>query len=234
MKLRGLPFYASKDAIYRWLYSVHGQRYCRLLCTKRHSPKPQRKTAARTMVPNRVGIGDRPLGATNRTRHGHAEVDTVVAPRRAGNTEAVAIAVDRRSLLIAATRIPSLAPRHMAAAVRGFRERLSLLSATADNGIENRDHGAWGVPAYFADPHAPWQKPLVEGSIGLLRRWFFPKGTDWAAVGEDVLQEAVGVLNGKYRKSLGYRSSLEVGARRGMITGVGQLKNSRAAVAIRG
>ena len=31
MKLEHMPFYASKNAIYKWLYSVYGQRYCPLL-----------------------------------------------------------------------------------------------------------------------------------------------------------------------------------------------------------
>ena len=73
------------------------------------------------------------------------------------------------------------------------------------------------MPAYFADPHAPWQKGFVECSIGLLRRWFFPKGTDWASVSEAQLQGAIAVLNGKYRKVLGYRSAYEVAAEHGMV-----------------
>ena len=122
----------------------------------------------------------------------------------------------------------------MARAVRGFAERHRLVSATADNGIENKDHEAWGIPAYFADPHAPWQKGFIECSIGLLRRWFFPKGTDWAGVSETELQAAIGTLNGKHRKVLGYRSANEVALAHGMILDVGKLKNSSAAVAIRG
>ena len=27
-------------------------------------------------------------------------------------------------------------------------------------------HEGWGVPAYCCDPSSPWQKPLVEGTIG--------------------------------------------------------------------
>jgi IS30 family transposase len=234
MRLDGLPFYASKSAIYRWLRSPYGQRYCRLLCTKRYDPKPQGKVSARTMVPNRVGIEERPLGATNRSRYGHYEVDTIVAPKRAGNTEGVAIGGERKARLLVGAKIPSLAPRHMAGAVQGFRRRVRVRSATADNGIENKGHEAWGTPAFFADPHAPWQKGFVECSIGLLRRWFFPKGTDWATVTEAELQAALSTLNGKHRKVLGYRSAYEVALEHGMILDVDQLKNSRAAVAIRG
>ena len=54
------------------------------------------------------------------------------------------------------------------------------------------------------------QKPMVENTIGLLRRWFYKKGTDWSKVTEKELQEAISVLNNKYRKSLNYKSAMEV------------------------
>ena len=218
MKKEKQPFFASKNAIYHWLYSAWGQQYCPLLCTKRYNPKRQEKTTAqRTMIPNRVSIDERPDGAVNKTRYGHHEVDTVVAPKKSHNTEAVVLSADRKSKLLLGTRIPSLSPVHMVAAIHQFRQQALVLSMTGDNGIENKYHEQWGVPAFFADPHSPWQKGLIEGSIGLLRRWFFKKGTDWATVSEVQLQEALAILNGKYRKSLGYKSALEVSRARGMI-----------------
>ncbi len=178
MKLENMPFYASKNAIYKWLYSAYGQRYAPLLCSKRYRKRKQKRKVKRTMIPNRKSIDDRPLGATNRTRYGHYEGDTIVAPKKAGNTEAVAVAVERKTRFLLAARIPSLAPKEMTLAVNGFAGRASVLSITIDNGIENKGHGDWGMPAFCADPHSPWQKPLVECTIGLLRRRHFKKGTD--------------------------------------------------------
>lgn len=203
-------FKVSKDAIYHWLYSSWGQRYCPLLCTRRYRIRPRKKPATqRVMIPNRVSIDARPLEAGNKTRYCHFEVDTAVAPRRAKNTEAIALAADMKSKLMLGTKIPSLSPVNMTDALQRFQQQVPMASATTDNGIENKNHEQWGVPTFFADPHSPWQKPLIEQSIGLLRRWFFPKGTDWAIVSEEELQEALKVLNGKYRKSLGYKSALE-------------------------
>lgn len=233
MKRQKLDFYASKNAIYKWLYSVYGVRYCRYLCTKRRRKRTRKKKTARVMIPNRKSIYTRPRGAANRTRYGHYEGDTIVAPKRARNTEAVAIVAERKSKLILATKIPSLAPGEMTNAIRGFRKQAVMLSITVDNGIENRGHESWMVPAYCADPYSPWQKPLIEGTIGLLRRWRFKKGTDWGTVPASRLQHSLLFLNHKYRKSLNYQSAIEVDATHGIMKKITKNK-ARSYIAIEG
>ena len=210
MKIEKKPFYASKDAIYHWLYSAKGQKYCEFLCTKRYKPKKQKRKGKHQMIPNRLSIDQRPKGATNKTRYKHFELDTAVAPKKVDNNEAIAVAVERKCKLILASKLPSLANREMTKAVNSFTQKANILTFTGDNGIENRGHEQWKVPTYFADPYSPWQKPLVECSIGLLRRWFYKKGTDWSKVSEKELEEAIAILNNKYRKSLGYKSAMEV------------------------
>jgi len=217
MRRDGKTFYASKNAIYHWLYSAYGQQYCQYLCTRRWRKRKQKRKTGRQMIPNRKSIGMRPLGATNKTRYRHFEADTAVAPKRAGNTDAVAFATEMKTRFILGQKIPSLAPGRMAEAMRRFAERVNMASVTIDNGIENRHHEGWGMPGFFADPHAPWQKPLIENSIGLLRRWRFPKGTDWSKVSEADLEEALAYLNNKYRKSLGYESALEAAETHGIM-----------------
>ncbi len=204
------PFFASKNAIYRWLYSIYGQRYCRYLCTKRYRKTTRKEGLGQVMIPNRVDISLRPAGAANRSRYGHFEGDTIVAPRNVHNTEAVAIAADRKSKFLVGSRIPSLSPIHMTKAVRDMQTKVIMKSCTLDNGIENKHHEQWPVPAFFCEPHRPSQKPLIEGSIGLLRRWYFKKGTDWSTVSEQRLQNSISFLNHKYRKSLKYQSAIEV------------------------
>ncbi len=204
-------FRASKNAIYRWLYSVYGQRYSRYLCTKRYRRKPRKENRTeRVMIPNRVDITERPAGSENRSRYGHFEGDTIVAPRNVSNTEAVAIAADRKSKLMVGTRIPGLSASVMTAAIKYMQTKVIMKSCTLDNGIENKHHEKWDVPAFFCEPHRPSQKPLIEGSIGLLRRWHFKKGTDWSTVSEKGLQNSLSFLNHKYRKSLKYQSAIEV------------------------
>lgn len=211
MRRDKLPFRASKNAIYRWLYSVWGQRYCHYLCTKRYRRKSRNvHPALRVMIPNRVDISLRPAGAENRSRYGHFEGDTIVAPRNAPNTEAVALVVDRKSKLLIGTRIPSLSASVMTRAITHMGTTVVMKSCTLDNGIENKHHERWPVPAFFCEPHRPSQKPLIEGSIGLIRRWRFKKGTDWGTVSEGMLQGTIAFLNHKHRKSLKYQSAIEV------------------------
>lgn len=218
MKRERQPFEASKDAIYRWLYSAWGQTYCTYLCSRRYRKKRRRgNKTMRVMIPDRISILERPAGATNKTRYRHFETDTAVAPKRAHNTHAIAFATERKSKLVLGTKILSLSPIQMIKAMKLFQRQAHMQSATADNGIENKGHRQWGLPAFFADPYSPWQKPLVENTIGLLRRWFFKKGTDWSTVTEKQLQHALSILNNKFRKSLNYASALEVAKAHGII-----------------
>jgi transposase, IS30 family len=202
MKREKKAFSVSKNALYTWLYSAHGQQYCHLLCTKRFNPKKHKEGAKkRQMIPHRISFRD--ITEPIRT-----EVDQAVS---SVNTEAIATGVIRRSKFLMAEKVPNHTPDEMTRAVQVMDACTPLGQTIADNGIENRYHEEWGMPVCFADPHAPWQKPHVEQAIGLMRRWFYPKKkTDWKEVPAWELAAAVRVINNKYRKSLGYRSAYEV------------------------
>lgn len=203
----------GKNAIYKWLYSSLGQRSCRYLCTKRYRRRKQKKVSKREMIPNRVHISSRPktLGLI------HLEGDTAVSPRKSGSKHAAAFIAEPFSSLFLGKKTKNLRPIVVSLALK---ETLGLLKAdtiTLDNGIENKNHADIGIPSYFCDPHSPWQKPHVENGIGLMRRWFVPKGTDWKKVSANELKKYIHVLNSKYRKKLGYRSAYEVAYEKGII-----------------
>ena len=201
----------GKDAIYAWLYSTRGGRYARLLCTKRRKKKAQRRYPKREMIPNRKPLKDRPKEGI------HAEGDTFLSSKKDGTT-AVAIIVIPDAQLTLAGKVPSMSPEIVSPVFAQLLSHAAVDDVTFDNGIENKQHETLPVPAYFCQAHHPWEKPHVENGIGLSRRWFFPKGTNFTAVSEDELQGHVHILNGKYRKSLGYRSAYEVAVARGIIT----------------
>lgn len=212
MKLEKKPFYASKNAIYRWLYSVWGQRYCKYLCTKRRKPKKQKeKKIKREMIPDRIPLELRPKDGI------HGQGDTFLSPKKSKSKHATALVCEPNSQLLVGEKICNLKTKSMTKAINKINKRIKLGDLTLDNGIENKGHKNFGIPSYFADPYSPWQKPDVENNIGLLRKWFVPKGTNLSKISNDELQEYLHILNSKYRKSLGYKNAYEVAFENGII-----------------
>ena len=208
------PFYASKKAIYKWLYSVYGQKYCRYLCTRRYRPRKQKDDKfKRVMIPDKISLTERSL----ELRLNHCEGDTMLSPKKTKTKVSVSVACAIEAKYLCGTKIRNLKPRSMKNAVRKFDNQLRIDTMTLDSGIENRAHKEFGMPTYFCDPHSPWQKPHIENAIGLMRRWFLPKGTDLSKVTEKELQKYIYRLNHKYRRSLNYKSAYEVALESGIL-----------------
>lgn len=217
MRKEKKPFYASKNAIYGWLYSSWGQQYCKLLCTKRYKLKKQRKNKTkREMIPNRISLELRPKQGI------HGQGDTFLSPKKSKSKHAGALVCEPTSQLLVGERICNLKPNSMTKAVNKINKRIKLDDLTLDNGIENKDHENFSIPSYFTDPYSPWQKPDVENNIGLLRKWFIPKGTNIKNISNYDLQRYLHILNNKYRKSLGYKSAYEVAFKNGIIKKIPQ------------
>jgi IS30 family transposase len=218
MKREKQPFDIDKNAIYKWLYSARGQKYCKFLCTKKWHKKKQREDKSkRHIIPNMVRIQALPQGAVNVTRYGHYEGDTFVSPKKSRVKDSGAIVCEKKSKLIVARKIPNMKPASMTQAILDIKKEVYMKTITMDRGIENQRHEQFKVPAYFCDGSSPWQKPLVEGTIGLLRRWFWPKGTNLRKVNDEEFQKCISIINNKYRKSLHYRSALEVATEHGIL-----------------
>ena len=211
MKEEKWPIRVSGDAIYRWLRSSFGGRYCKYLCTKRSNKKKQTNTPERHVIPNMVSIHNIPADPGFVT-----EGDTFLSPKKTSKTSAVLVGW-RETKLLKGDLIKSLRPIHTARVMRKIRSENIINVMILDQGIENGQHEKFGMQTYFCDPASPRQKPFIESSIGLCRRWFWPKGTNLRLVPREDFQEKLEILNNKYRKTLHYKSANEVSREYGII-----------------
>ncbi len=214
MKAEKQPFYVSKTAIYTWLYSPRGQPYCKHLYTNRYSKKSHTKKTARELIPDRTSIDSRSVGAANRTRFGHVEIDTIVSKR--GTHGGLSVLSERKSRLVLVQKVSSMSAAEHVAVHKKLLQQVQAKSVAFDNGIENVRHQQLGVPTFFCDPYSSWQKGGVENANKMIRR-YFPKKTDFSVVSQKEVDHIVSIINDKPRRVLKYRSALEVAKRAGII-----------------
>ncbi len=218
------PLRIGTNAIYKWLYSEDGKPYSRYLCTRRTRKKRQSRLGGKSLIPARKSFRDRPDGP----ELVHAEGDLFVSPRNSHDKANGLLIVIPEVHLLSGELIPDKTKSVIIPAVRQIIASLKPDTCTFDNGIENVHHREFGVASYFCDKGSPWQKPHVESSIGLIRRWFLPKGTCLSKITDAAFQSQLHLLNGKYRKSLGYKSAYEVSLERGIIEKVPRVSLQKA------
>jgi len=225
----------SHEAIYQALY-VQGRgalkrELTQCLRTGRALRVPRARTRGRgkSFVTSEILISERPAEAEGRAVPGHWEGDLIIGLNRS----AIGTLVERTTRFTMLLHLPPMeghgtTPRekngpalagHGAEAVRDAIARtMSTLpeqlrrSLTWDLGAEMSQHAklriASGLDVYFCDPHSPWQRGTNENTNGLLRQ-YFPKGTDLSTHGVDDLLAVARALNGRPRKTLGWRTPAE-------------------------
>lgn len=171
------------------------------------------------MIPDRVGMDKRPDSVDQRLEPGHLEFDSVVSSKRSRSKYAVAVVQDRTTRLVRAAIVPNLKPEGYAQTILSLTKNFKLKSLTTDNGIENRHHQEitklTKAPVYFTDPYSSWQKGSVENANKMIRR-YFPKGTDFAKVSQESIDEVIHRINNKPRAILGYKSALQCAYEKGL------------------
>jgi IS30 family transposase len=206
----------SAETIYQSLY-VQGRGALRrelaaCLRSGRAVRRAQGREQKRGKIPGMVSISERPAEAADRAVPGHWEGDLIIG--KGGKSQA-------GTLVERTTRFTMLVPLPQGREAAVFADALIPViaglpdalrrSLTWDQGKEMSQHrkiavGA-GVEVYFCDPHSPWQRGSNENTNGLLRQ-YFPKGTDIPADPRR-LREVADELNGRPRKTLGWKTPAE-------------------------
>src|SRR5829696_1431846 len=225
----------SHEAIYQALY-VQGRGALRreltaCLRTGRALRVPRVRTRGRgkPFIAPEIMISQRPAEAADRALPGHWEGDLILGLR----SSAIGTLVERTTRFTMLLHLPPMeghgaAPRekngpalagHGAEAVRdaitrtitSLPEQLRR-SLTWDQGSEMAEHARLrieaGLQIYFCDPHSPWQRGTNENTNGLLRQ-YFPKGADLSGHSADDLAAVAAALNGRPRKTLGWKTPAE-------------------------
>ncbi|WP_430604856.1 IS30 family transposase [Enterococcus sp. DIV0125] len=159
-------------------------------------------------------IHERPDSANDRSEIGHWEADTV-----AGKTGGACLVTltDRRSRYLLGGKIE----KKLSLFVKDkFIELFSSIhpsrvkSITPDRGKEFSKHSEItkalnGVPFYFPDPHAPWQRGTNENTNGLLRE-YLPKNKEMDSVTDETIDQYILKLNLRPRKCLHWKAPYEI------------------------
>jgi len=208
----------SHETIYQSLY-VQGRGALRRelaasLRTGRALRRPRRQEGERRgKIPGMVNISERPAEAADRAVPGHWEGDLLVGKN---GKSAIGTLVERTTRFTMLVPLP--AGRDAAAVADALTPVIAGLPAavrrslTWDQGWEMRAHARIAVDAdceiFFCDPHAPWQRGSNENTNGLLRQ-YFPKGTSLAGHTPGDLAAVADELNGRPRKTLGWKTPAE-------------------------
>jgi transposase, IS30 family len=213
----------SHEAIYQYLYLEAPDLVSFL--PRAHRKRLKRwhsKKHAKSHIPQRVPITQRPEIIARRTQFGHWEADTVISRK---SLPSLLVLAERKSRLVKISWLPR---KSASSARKAINRRLAQLpktsrrSITYDNGSENVEHikvnRTLGTKSYFCLPFHSWEKGTVENIIGLVRRTF-PKKTDFATITTQQVKSLENRLNRRPRKCLRFQTPLEVYKKSGALTG---------------
>lgn len=207
--------HVSHETIYQWIYDDFlngGMLYKYLHRSNKRRQKRAKFGYKRSIPQGRASIHERPKTVEARKTCEDWEGDLVEGKKGTGF---FVTQTERRSKLILASKVrtkhASVVSAKMIQQFSSYIHKAKTL--TLDNGKEFYDYKkleeSLNIKVYFADPYSSWQRGTNEHANGMLRR-YFPKGTDFSKVTNRQLQAVVDKINNRPRKSLQYRTPVEV------------------------
>lgn len=190
-------------------------RHGHALRTTRHSRRAQGRHHRSSKIKDMILIADRPAEVEDRAVPGHWEGDLIKGSTASNSS--IGTLVERTTGFVMLLHLPDgHRAHHVEAAMQkaiAAMPQMMRRSLTWDQGRELARHASitatTGMPIYFCDPHAPWQRGSNENTNGLLRE-YFPKGTDLSIYSADHLDQVAAELNNRPRKRLDFANPAEV------------------------
>ena len=203
---------------HEWIYQhvledkrTGGDLYKHLRCQKKRR-KRYGTYDRRGKLPNCRSIEERPAIVSTRKRLGDWEVDTIIGRK---HKQAVVTLTERKSRFTLLAKVK----QRTACAVRKQVCRILLSvknkvrTLTSDHGKEFADHEqiaeTLNLKFYFAHPYAAWERGTNENTNGLLRQ-YFPKKSDFQAISNKKMEQAMSKLNFRPCKSLRFKTPFQV------------------------
>lgn len=193
-------------AVYDGTLEVKARECLRMRRPRRRS-RTARNPSTRPSLPN---IVNRPATVNDRSEPGHWEVDQIIGAHNRSSMIWLSERVSRYS-------IPITMPLGYAAdaVLAGLVEACEqipthlLRSMSFDQGSEWAEWetiaAGYDLDCWFCEPHSPWQRGQIE-NLNRQFRWWFPRGTDLAAVSPADAAHAAMIINGQRRRSLDNQS----------------------------
>ena len=212
---RSMNISISPESIYQYILNdkrMNGTLYKHLRRSGKKYNRRKNKTAGRGLIPNRVGIENRPAIVELKERVGDFEMDTIIGSHHRG---AIVSVVDRRTKLTKLKLVSRATAEETKNAVVELLSPIKkhVLTMTTDNGKEFAKHmdisKALNATVYFANPYHAWERGLNENTNGLVRQ-YFPKKTDFSKLTHEEVQNVEYLLNTRPRKNLQYQTPIEV------------------------
>lgn len=207
----------SHESIYDYIYN-HSEKQKELYKHLRTGRKKRQRKFSRKKQKNtlkdKVSIHRRPAVINEKKEYGHWENDLVEFGR--DQKEVLSVKYERKAMLC---RLHKLKSKQAEENENSIVETIGSFppywfqSVTRDNGKENARHlktfDDFGVPTYFCDAYASWQKGGIENLNKLIRQ-YLPKKCDFAKITERDIFEIQERLNNRPRKSNNYLTPNEV------------------------
>ena len=206
---------ACAESIYQAYYAgLLGPKKAKLRTGRRLRIARTRAKRGRTApIRQMTSVHQRPAAANERSEAGHWEGDLIIGRHQHSQ---IGTLVCRHTRYLKLIHLPAgrTADQLRDALIHQFATLppAVLRTLTWDQGSEMARHQQFtettGIPVYFADPHAPWQRPTNENTNGLLRQ-YFPKSTDLSRHTREDLDRVEHLLNTRPRQILGWATPEE-------------------------